>query len=116
MLSRQVLGQVADAEEAVREPEHERRSPERDPGAEPREQAEAEAAVPELLHDRYDHGEDDQVEGELHRSRTVPEHRYALVGVGSFKMAGAAIVPFGRQIVKLEELGQPPPDASAIGG
>jgi uncharacterized membrane protein YccF (DUF307 family) len=27
------------------------------------------------------------------------------LGVGSFKMAGAALVPFGRKIVKLEELG-----------
>jgi uncharacterized membrane protein YccF (DUF307 family) len=37
------------------------------------------------------------------------------LGVGSFKMAGAALVPFGRQIVKLEELAQPPPAAIAIG-
>jgi uncharacterized membrane protein YccF (DUF307 family) len=37
------------------------------------------------------------------------------LGVGSFKMAGAALVPFGRKIVRLEELGRPPPDAIAIG-
>jgi uncharacterized membrane protein YccF (DUF307 family) len=37
------------------------------------------------------------------------------LGVGSFKMAGAALVPFGRQIVKLDELAQPPPGAIAIG-
>ncbi len=38
------------------------------------------------------------------------------LGVGSFKMAGAALVPFGRQLVKLEELAQPPPPAAiAIG-
>jgi len=36
-------------------------------------------------------------------------------GVGSFKMAGAALVPFGRQIVELDELAQPPPNAIAIG-
>jgi uncharacterized membrane protein YccF (DUF307 family) len=33
------------------------------------------------------------------------------LGVGSFKMAGAALVPFGRQIVKLNELAQPQPGA-----
>jgi uncharacterized membrane protein YccF (DUF307 family) len=37
------------------------------------------------------------------------------LGVGSFEMAGAALVPFGRQIVKLEELGQPSPGAIAFG-
>lgn len=37
------------------------------------------------------------------------------LGVGSFKMAGAALVPFGREVVRLEELAQPPPDAIAIG-
>jgi uncharacterized membrane protein YccF (DUF307 family) len=37
------------------------------------------------------------------------------LGVGSFKMAAAALVPFGRQIVKLDELAQPPPGAIAIG-
>jgi uncharacterized membrane protein YccF (DUF307 family) len=37
------------------------------------------------------------------------------LGVGSFKMAGAALVPFGRKIVKLEELGEAPPSAIAIG-
>ena len=52
-------------DEAVREPEHERRSPERDLRAEPREQFEAEAAVTELFHDRHDHRDDDQVEREL---------------------------------------------------
>jgi uncharacterized membrane protein YccF (DUF307 family) len=37
------------------------------------------------------------------------------LGVGSFKMAAAALVPFGRQIVKLDEPAQPPPGAIAIG-
>ena len=37
------------------------------------------------------------------------------LGVGSFKMAAAALVPFGRQIVKLDELAQRPPGAIAIG-
>jgi uncharacterized membrane protein YccF (DUF307 family) len=37
------------------------------------------------------------------------------LGVGSFKMAGAALVPFGRRVVKLEELAQRPADAIAIG-
>jgi uncharacterized membrane protein YccF (DUF307 family) len=37
------------------------------------------------------------------------------LGVGSFKMAGAALVPFGRQVVRLDELAQLPPDAIAIG-
>jgi uncharacterized membrane protein YccF (DUF307 family) len=37
------------------------------------------------------------------------------LGVGSFKMAGAALVPFGRKIVKLEELAEPQPGAIAIG-
>jgi uncharacterized membrane protein YccF (DUF307 family) len=37
------------------------------------------------------------------------------LGVGNFKMAGAALVPFGRQVVKLDELAQPPPGAIAIG-
>jgi uncharacterized membrane protein YccF (DUF307 family) len=37
------------------------------------------------------------------------------LGVGSFKMAGAALVPFGRQVVRLDELAQPPPDSIAIG-
>jgi uncharacterized membrane protein YccF (DUF307 family) len=32
--------------------------------------------------------------------------------VGCFKMAGAALMPLGRQIVKLEEFVEPPPDAS----
>jgi hypothetical protein len=30
-------------------------------------------------------------------------------------MAGAALVPFGRRIVKPDELAQPPADAIAIG-
>jgi hypothetical protein len=30
-------------------------------------------------------------------------------------MAGAALVPFGRQVVRLDDLAQPPPDAIAIG-
>jgi uncharacterized membrane protein YccF (DUF307 family) len=38
------------------------------------------------------------------------------LGVGSFKMAGAALVPFGRQVVKLEELAEPPQGAIAISG
>lgn len=37
------------------------------------------------------------------------------LGVGSFKMAGAALVPFGRQVVKLDELAQPASGAIAIG-
>ena len=37
------------------------------------------------------------------------------LGVGSFKMASAALVPFGREVVRLDELGRPPPDAIAIG-
>jgi len=37
------------------------------------------------------------------------------LGIGSFKMAGAALVPFGRKIVRLEELETPPPNAIAIG-
>jgi uncharacterized membrane protein YccF (DUF307 family) len=36
------------------------------------------------------------------------------LGVGSFKMAGAALVPFGRKIVKLEELAETPSDAIAL--
>lgn len=37
------------------------------------------------------------------------------LGVGSFKMAGAALVPFGRTIVRLDELAEPQPGAIAIG-
>jgi uncharacterized membrane protein YccF (DUF307 family) len=37
------------------------------------------------------------------------------LGVGSFKMAGAALVPFGRKVVRLDELAQLPADAIAIG-
>jgi uncharacterized membrane protein YccF (DUF307 family) len=35
------------------------------------------------------------------------------LGVASFKMAGAALVPFGKEVVKLSNLGrEPPPGAS----
>jgi uncharacterized membrane protein YccF (DUF307 family) len=37
------------------------------------------------------------------------------LGVGSFKMAGAALVPFGREVAKLDELAARPADAIAIG-
>jgi uncharacterized membrane protein YccF (DUF307 family) len=37
------------------------------------------------------------------------------LGVASFKMAGAALVPFGKQIVRLDELSQPPDDAIVVG-
>jgi uncharacterized membrane protein YccF (DUF307 family) len=37
------------------------------------------------------------------------------LGVASFKMAGAALVPFGKDIVRLEDLRQPPPGAIVIG-
>jgi uncharacterized membrane protein YccF (DUF307 family) len=37
------------------------------------------------------------------------------LGVGSFKMAAAALVPFGRQVVRLDELAQAPTDSIAIG-
>lgn len=33
----------------------------------------------------------------------------------TLKMAGAALVPFGRQVVRLDELPQPPADGTAIG-
>ena len=38
------------------------------------------------------------------------------LGVASFKMAGAALVPFGKQIVRLDELPGPPEDAIVVGG
>jgi uncharacterized membrane protein YccF (DUF307 family) len=37
------------------------------------------------------------------------------LGVASFKMAGAALVPFGKEIVSLSELGSPPAGAIAVG-
>ena len=36
------------------------------------------------------------------------------LGVGSFKMAGAALVPFGREVVKLSDLAQPPSGAITL--
>jgi uncharacterized membrane protein YccF (DUF307 family) len=36
------------------------------------------------------------------------------LGVASFKMAGAALVPFGKDIVSLRDLAQPPAGAIAI--
>jgi uncharacterized membrane protein YccF (DUF307 family) len=38
------------------------------------------------------------------------------LGVASFKMAGAALVPFGKEIVSLSSLATPPPGAIAVGG
>jgi uncharacterized membrane protein YccF (DUF307 family) len=37
------------------------------------------------------------------------------LGVASFKMAGAALVPFGKEIVRLSELGSPPAGAVVVG-
>jgi len=38
------------------------------------------------------------------------------LGVASFKMAGAALVPFGKEVVKLSDLGrEPPPGAVVVG-
>ena len=37
------------------------------------------------------------------------------LGVGSFKMAGAALVPFGKEVVELRTLAKPPEDAVVIG-
>jgi uncharacterized membrane protein YccF (DUF307 family) len=37
------------------------------------------------------------------------------LGVASFKMAGAALVPFGKEIVRLDELSRPPQDAIVVG-
>jgi uncharacterized membrane protein YccF (DUF307 family) len=36
------------------------------------------------------------------------------LGVASFKMAGAALVPFGKEVVKLSELRRVPPGAIAV--
>ena len=36
------------------------------------------------------------------------------LGVASFKMAGAALVPFGKEIVDLSRLSQPPPGAVVV--
>lgn len=36
------------------------------------------------------------------------------LGVASFKMAGAALVPFGKEIVSLSRLASPPPDAVVV--
>jgi uncharacterized membrane protein YccF (DUF307 family) len=36
------------------------------------------------------------------------------LGVGEFKMAGAALVPFGKEVVRLAELSQPPPEAISL--
>lgn len=38
------------------------------------------------------------------------------LGVGSFKMAGAALVPFGKEIVKLSDLARRPPEGAIIVG
>ena len=38
------------------------------------------------------------------------------LGVASFKMAGAALVPFGKEIVELRSLGAPPPGAVVVSG
>jgi uncharacterized membrane protein YccF (DUF307 family) len=37
------------------------------------------------------------------------------LGVGAFKMAGAALVPFGKKIVRLSELSQPAEGAIVVG-
>lgn len=36
------------------------------------------------------------------------------LGIASFKMAGAALVPFGKEIVPLHGLAQPPPGAVVV--
>ena len=36
------------------------------------------------------------------------------LGVADFKMAGAALVPFGKEIVRTTDLAQPPPDAITV--
>jgi uncharacterized membrane protein YccF (DUF307 family) len=36
------------------------------------------------------------------------------LGVGAFKMAGAALVPFGKEVVAIKDLGRVPPDAIAV--
>jgi len=38
------------------------------------------------------------------------------LGVASFKMAGAALVPFGKEIVKLSDLTRRPPDDAIVVG
>jgi uncharacterized membrane protein YccF (DUF307 family) len=37
------------------------------------------------------------------------------LGVASFKMAGAALAPFGKEIVRLDELSRPPQGAIVVG-
>jgi uncharacterized membrane protein YccF (DUF307 family) len=37
------------------------------------------------------------------------------LGVGAFKMAGAALVPFGKKVVRLSELSQPAEGAIVVG-
>jgi uncharacterized membrane protein YccF (DUF307 family) len=37
------------------------------------------------------------------------------LGVGAFKMAGAALVPFGKEIVRLGDLSRPTEDAIVVG-
>ena len=36
------------------------------------------------------------------------------LGIADFKMAGAALVPFGKEIVRTTDLAQPPPGAIAV--
>jgi uncharacterized membrane protein YccF (DUF307 family) len=36
------------------------------------------------------------------------------LGVADFKMAGAALVPFGKEIVRTTDLAQPPSDAIVV--
>jgi uncharacterized membrane protein YccF (DUF307 family) len=36
------------------------------------------------------------------------------LGVGAFKMAGAALVPFGKEIARIKDLGRLPDDAVAV--
>jgi uncharacterized membrane protein YccF (DUF307 family) len=38
------------------------------------------------------------------------------LGVASFKMAGAALVPFGKEVVKLSDLGRQPPHGAVVVG
>lgn len=37
------------------------------------------------------------------------------LGIGSFKMAGAALVPFGKEVVELSDLARPPEGAIVVG-
>jgi uncharacterized membrane protein YccF (DUF307 family) len=37
------------------------------------------------------------------------------LGIASFKLAGAALVPFGKEIVRISDLDQVPPGAIAVG-